>query len=188
MRLSASLTSKGQITIPKTIRDFLRVTTGDRVDFVIDRENECVQLFVQQDKSTCLACAGKGKLSETKINCMVCLATGQVPIDFQPLHWIPQWQEHNDVVVQVSMLQDKIFTNGLYVPYIKLSSSLYSDNEMQRMNDSLLIYMFKQFVVQEKNLLEHREFTYLQTLLKTSLSTDLNSIFRKKDERNESDV
>lgn len=33
---SHSLTSKGQVTIPKRIRDFLKVKSGDPIDFVID--------------------------------------------------------------------------------------------------------------------------------------------------------
>jgi AbrB family looped-hinge helix DNA binding protein len=33
---SASLTSKGQITIPKVIRELLQIKTGDRVEFVVD--------------------------------------------------------------------------------------------------------------------------------------------------------
>ncbi len=32
---SSTLTSKGQTTIPKTIRDRLGVTAGDRVDFIV---------------------------------------------------------------------------------------------------------------------------------------------------------
>lgn len=36
---SASVTSKGQITIPKVIRDLLQVKTGDRVDFVVDGDH-----------------------------------------------------------------------------------------------------------------------------------------------------
>ena len=36
---SASVTSKGQITIPKAIRDLLQVKTGDRVDFVVDGDH-----------------------------------------------------------------------------------------------------------------------------------------------------
>jgi len=32
---SATVTSKGQITLPKAIRDLLRLGVGDRVDFVV---------------------------------------------------------------------------------------------------------------------------------------------------------
>ena len=33
---SSTLTSKGQITLPKAVRDHLHVAPGDRVDFVIE--------------------------------------------------------------------------------------------------------------------------------------------------------
>ena len=33
---STTVTSKGQVTIPKRIREFLRVKPGDRVDFLVD--------------------------------------------------------------------------------------------------------------------------------------------------------
>jgi AbrB family looped-hinge helix DNA binding protein len=32
---SATLTSKGQLTLPKAIRDLLRLEAGDRIDFVV---------------------------------------------------------------------------------------------------------------------------------------------------------
>jgi AbrB family looped-hinge helix DNA binding protein len=32
---SATLTSKGQLTLPKAIRDLLRLGAGDRIDFVV---------------------------------------------------------------------------------------------------------------------------------------------------------
>jgi AbrB family looped-hinge helix DNA binding protein len=37
---TATLTSKGQLTLPKTIRDRLRLHTGDAVDFVISDDGE----------------------------------------------------------------------------------------------------------------------------------------------------
>lgn len=35
---TATMTSKGQITIPKNIRDSLGLETGDKVNFLIDNE------------------------------------------------------------------------------------------------------------------------------------------------------
>ena len=37
---STTVTTKGQVTIPKKIRDFLRVKAGDRLDFGIDARGE----------------------------------------------------------------------------------------------------------------------------------------------------
>jgi len=37
---SATLTSKGQITLPKAVRDSLGVKTGDAVDFVVSADGE----------------------------------------------------------------------------------------------------------------------------------------------------
>jgi antitoxin PrlF len=36
---SASLTSKGQVTIPKVIRELLQVKTGDRLEFIVDGDH-----------------------------------------------------------------------------------------------------------------------------------------------------
>jgi len=38
----ATLTSKGQVTIPKAIRDLLRLHAGDKVEFVITERNEAL--------------------------------------------------------------------------------------------------------------------------------------------------
>ena len=37
---TATLTSKGQITIPKEVREALGLETGDRIDFVAEKEGE----------------------------------------------------------------------------------------------------------------------------------------------------
>ena len=39
---SATITSKGQLTLPKTIRERLRLGAGDRVDFVVTDDGTVV--------------------------------------------------------------------------------------------------------------------------------------------------
>ncbi|MBW4686398.1 MAG: AbrB/MazE/SpoVT family DNA-binding domain-containing protein [Komarekiella atlantica HA4396-MV6] len=41
---NTTITNKGQVTIPKEIRDYLKLDTGSKVDFVID-ENGTVKLI-----------------------------------------------------------------------------------------------------------------------------------------------
>ena len=41
---SATITSKGQVTIPKEIRDYLKLEVGNKIDFVID-ENGTVKII-----------------------------------------------------------------------------------------------------------------------------------------------
>ena len=38
--VQARLTGKGQVTIPKQIRDYLHLDTGSQIDFVIDEQGE----------------------------------------------------------------------------------------------------------------------------------------------------
>jgi len=36
--MQATITSKGQVTLPKALRDQLHLSTGDRVEFVVDND------------------------------------------------------------------------------------------------------------------------------------------------------
>ena len=45
---TAKLTSKGQITIPKQIRDLLNLEQGDSVDFYVD-ENKNIKIANKKD-------------------------------------------------------------------------------------------------------------------------------------------
>jgi antitoxin PrlF len=39
---TATVTSKGQITLPKAVRERLHLDTGDRVDFVVNEQGDVV--------------------------------------------------------------------------------------------------------------------------------------------------
>lgn len=41
---TATLTSKGQTTIPKEIRDYLAIDTGDRIEFLVDEKGRVLLL------------------------------------------------------------------------------------------------------------------------------------------------
>ena len=40
--VTATITSKGQITIPKTVRDSLRLHSGDKIAFIVHEQDEAV--------------------------------------------------------------------------------------------------------------------------------------------------
>ena len=42
-RYSSTISSKGQVTVPQEIRNRLGLTTGDRVDFVIEGERTVIR-------------------------------------------------------------------------------------------------------------------------------------------------
>ena len=46
---TATLTSKGQTTIPKKVREYLHLRPGDRMEFVIDDDGRVVLLAVSGD-------------------------------------------------------------------------------------------------------------------------------------------
>lgn len=39
---TATVTSKGQITLPKAVREQLRVETGDQIDFFVNEQGEMI--------------------------------------------------------------------------------------------------------------------------------------------------
>lgn len=44
MKSTSTITSKGQTTIPKAVRDQLQLKTGDRIEFVIEDDGRVVLL------------------------------------------------------------------------------------------------------------------------------------------------
>ncbi|MBL7050030.1 MAG: AbrB/MazE/SpoVT family DNA-binding domain-containing protein [Nitrospira sp.] len=46
---ASTITSKGQITIPKEIRDHLHIKAGDKIDFILDETGKVVFMPVTSD-------------------------------------------------------------------------------------------------------------------------------------------
>jgi AbrB family looped-hinge helix DNA binding protein len=46
---TAKITSKGQVTLPKTIREHLKLNKGDRIEFLLDANGKVTLLPVTSD-------------------------------------------------------------------------------------------------------------------------------------------
>ena len=47
--MTSTVSSKGQVTIPKKIRERLHLETGDRIEFLVDTDGQVTILPVTQD-------------------------------------------------------------------------------------------------------------------------------------------
>lgn len=54
--LQAKVTTKGQITLPKAVRDQLSIQTGDRIEFSVDQANK-VSIHRMQPAGSSAGCA-----------------------------------------------------------------------------------------------------------------------------------
>ena len=43
--MQATITSKGQITIPKKLRDHLHISAGDKVEFLLDKKQQSASII-----------------------------------------------------------------------------------------------------------------------------------------------
>lgn len=67
----ATVTSKGQITIPKSIRDQLRLHSGDKVDFYVSENGDAILRLVAknaEDVFGLLSSPNRKSLSTREIN------------------------------------------------------------------------------------------------------------------------
>ena len=63
----STVTSKGQVTIPKEIRDLLHIRSNDKVDFVLDGERVVlVPVKTLLDLRGAVQAAGKGNFSQER--------------------------------------------------------------------------------------------------------------------------
>lgn len=71
----STVTSKGQVTIPKEIRDLLHIRSNDKVDFVLDGERVVlVQVKTLLDLRGAVQAEGKGDFSKERARAKAAVA------------------------------------------------------------------------------------------------------------------
>lgn len=76
--LKSTITTKGQVTIPKEIREYLDLLVGDNLLFTINLGGE-VLIVNERKMEVCPVCGGDRRLRE--IECIVCNSRGTIPIE-----------------------------------------------------------------------------------------------------------
>lgn len=137
--IKASLTSKGQITIPKEIREYLGLDTGDTVVFRIDESNTLVTFGKDIETIKCPMCFGHGEFTShgsvgdkhETLKCPVCQSSGLIKTDISAFQEIANLMHVSmRYRIAVSLIQrDEDFTEKL-IPEIKLSSKLYPQDTL----------------------------------------------------------
>lgn len=64
---TATMTSKGQMTVPKPIRDRLRLAAGDQVDFVVNERGEIVVRAATSDVKELKGLLRSGRSGKTAV-------------------------------------------------------------------------------------------------------------------------
>lgn len=74
----AAVTSKGQITIPKEVREHLELEKGSIVSFSLQDTNREKNVLMIKDfvYEECTVCKGEGKINESL--CIVCRGSGEI--------------------------------------------------------------------------------------------------------------
>ncbi|MEK4487925.1 hypothetical protein MHH81_20675 [Psychrobacillus sp. FSL H8-0484] len=160
----AKMTSKGQVTLPKKIRDVLKADTGTHLLFSIEPANQRVYIEVLNAKNTCPHCEGNGQVEDEP--CFICLERGVIPSPFHPSEFFAVWMQSYEIQINFS-LETTIAPNGyVLLPELSLQSDTYpsdiprymTDMRVHDIADLILYYLFIEFVVNHQdNWREHIE-------------------------------
>ena len=125
----STITSKGQITIPKEVRETLKLDTGDVIVFKIDYDSSIVTFEKQRNEKPCSVCDGTGAIRGYE--CFICYGKGLVEESKNV------WELIHQLIMDSSVYRVKIsiITNGERIPQIKLSSSCYSEEIIAKAQD-----------------------------------------------------
>ena len=79
----STLTSKGQITIPKFVRDSMALRAGDKIEFVLTENNEVLLRPVTKKVDEVFGCLFKADRTAVDISKMDALLKQKIRADFK---------------------------------------------------------------------------------------------------------
>jgi|GEM_PF-5530180 len=141
----AQVTSKGQVTIPKQVRNFLTIDAGDSLIFKINEADKIITIEKDYTKINCPICAGEGRIEDGE--CFVCNGLGKINKN------ITAWEELGNIVatgekygISVTIFQDVL-------PRVAINSLDYSQEMLDRIEDYFLLRFLQDCVRNSKELI-----------------------------------
>lgn len=173
MELHVPISSKGQVTIPKEVREHLKALPGDRLVF----KKKDGTIFVEKylELMTCPVCDGSGRLSSKFKPCFICKESGNLETDFSVLQSIPVWQKRYQIRT-VCNFQSKVHESST-VPTLHFQSQTYTSEDLNQSRDFALLYLYKELQDENQGFLTIDEYRHLQEQLSIPESRTYMRIF-----------
>lgn len=144
---TATLTSKGQVTVPKEIREFLKIDTGDTIEFVTDPKTNTVT--ISKKGKLCPTCNGSAILESYNLPCFVCDASGYINLESGIISYILMGIPNRKYKIKKTITTQKIDANNRIqfniIPKVELSSLEYSRELLDSIQDDLQIMIIEEF-------------------------------------------
>lgn len=142
----ATMTSKGQLTVPKEIREHLDLHTGDSVIFKVN--GDIVSFEKDYEVIECPVCKGFGSYNINNLPCFICDQT--MYINSKQSAWqIISRIKSIKYGVSISVIQQELGPNGELIlrdiPKVKLFSNKYLDVLLDIASDFIQMKFIEEF-------------------------------------------
>jgi len=150
----ATVTSKGQLTVPKHVRDHLKLSTGDGLIFRI--LNDEVKIEKDYGVRKCCVCNGKGIVEYENLilkSCYFCDGTKEIEINKTAWELVAsiQWRKYEIAASVLQHESDSCSFNFMQIPKVLLSSEKVPTDLLEQGADYIQMEFLKQFLPRSIN-------------------------------------
>ena len=135
------ISSKGQITIPKEVREHMKLQTGDVLSFKINKENNTISL--EKGVIECKLCKGAKTIGD-KI-CPVCEGKGTLEVSKSLFQYFEILVKSE---IYVSLIHEDIIGEKRLkrkIPLVKVTSTVYPKEFLDYLQDHLQFIAINEF-------------------------------------------
>lgn len=173
MELHVPLSSKGQVTVPKEVREHLKALPGDRLAF--KQKDGYIYVEKYLELTTCPVCEGSGQLSSEVEPCFICKETGNLEANYSVLQLIPVWQKMYQIKTNCKFQSDMNETSSW--PNLDFQSGSYAAESLARSRDFAFLYLCRELQVKNQGYLTITEYQQLQEQLSDPISRVFMRLF-----------